>query len=273
MIARAPRRLVRRCTTAPVPAASPRVLALRRRSWSRPGSCRSGSRACSGRSRRPGGRCPGRCSPCTRCRCCSSSTSWTSTNASRCRWCSGRLLWGAVAATTLVRRSRNDGWGLVVARVGRPGVRGALDGRAHRSVRRGDPQGSGRRVDLPDRARRVRRHDGRLRLRRRVRPGVRGRRGRLLLHGRVRRPSERRAAGVLRPGRGERPVLARPVHRARRHGRSGTSSRGATGSRSPRRVLVAGRACRRRRARTLPVELAAARPLPVAALERHGPGS
>ena len=129
----------------------------------------------------------------------------------------GALLWGAVAATTLSGFA-NDGWGLVVCPGRRPGVRGALDGCAHRPVRRGDPQGSGCGADLPDRSRRVRRHDGRLRLRRGVRPGVRGRRGRLLLHGRVRRSSERRAAGLLRPCRGQRALFARPVHGTRRDG-------------------------------------------------------
>ena len=182
----------------------------------------------------------------------------------------GALLWGAVAATTLSGvRERRLGSRRSPRR--RTGVRRALDGRAHGAVRRGDPQGPGRGADLPDRARRVRRHDGRLRLRRRVRPGVRGRRGRLLLHGRVRRSSERRAAGVLRPGRGERAVLARPLHRTRRDGHrvlrvsAHASPARAAGHRA--RGLVG-----RRRARALPVELAPPRPVPRAAMERRGSG-
>ena len=87
---------------------------------------------------------------------------------------------------------------------GRTRVRGALDRGAHRAVRRGDAEGLRRGADLPDRARRDRRRDGRVRLRGRVRPGVRDRRGRLLLHERVRRPAGRRAAGVLPAGGGER---------------------------------------------------------------------
>ena len=116
----------------------------------------------------------------------------------RCWW--GRCVWGGVAATT-PRRHRERWVGTRRRRPRRAGVRGEVDGRAHGAVRRGDPEGPRRRADLPDRPRRGRRHDGRLRLRRTVWDwGSRWSRT-SSTSWRVRRASRRRAAGVLRPGR------------------------------------------------------------------------
>ena len=78
-------------------------------------------------------------------------------------------------------------------------------------------------------------------------------------------------AGVLRPRGVERALFARPVHRTRRDGHRvlrvpahPSSARAADhGARGP---------VGRRRARTLPVELALARSVPLAAVERRGSG-
>ena len=195
-----------------------------------------------------------------------SSTSWTSTSASRCRW-SPRPWCGARWRPPRCRRSATSAGGSTVARVAGP-IRGALDRRAHRAVRRGDPEGLRRGADLPDRARRDRRRDGRVRLRGRVRPGVRDRRGRLLLHERVRRPAGRRAAGVLPAGGGERVVLARALHRAGGHGRrgGGLAPRHRTAGPSP---VDRGRSVCPGGVRPLPVELPAARLLPCRTLDRR----
>ena len=93
------------------------------------------------------------------------------------------FLWGAFAATALALDA--GGWDEVARRPARrPDSRlrwgPALDG----AGRRGAPQGRRARAAVPDRARRGRRHDGRLRVRRALRPRVRRRRGRRVLHGR-----------------------------------------------------------------------------------------
>ena len=145
-----------------------------------------------------------------------------------------------------------------------------MDGGAHRAVRRGDPEGLRRGADLPDRARRGRRRDGRVRLRRDLRAGVRDRRGRLLLHGGLRRASPRAcsqgfclrvvASGlyghVLYTGLvGMAIGVSSPV---------GPRSRCGTGS------AVAAGLCALAVARALPVELAPARPVPGGTMDGHG---
>ena len=74
------------------------------------------------------------------------------------------FLWGAFAATALALDAA--GWDRVVAQAFGQGFAAPVGSRAHGIVHRGDPEGRRRGAALPDRARRDRRHDGRLRLRR-----------------------------------------------------------------------------------------------------------
>ena len=131
-------------------------------------------------------------------------------------------------------------------------------------------KGCRRRADLPDRARRDRRRDGRVRLRRDLRPRVRHRRGRLLLHGGLRRDAGRaccRASGCAWSRAGSTGTCCT---RASSAWRSAWSSRGGRASRCDSGCGVAAGLCAPRGARTLRVELAAARPLPGRAVVGRG---
>ena len=182
----------------------------------------------------------------------------------------GALLWGAVAATTLSGFA-NDGWGLVVARVGGPEFAARWTAALTAPFVEETLKGLGVvmiYLIAPDEFDDM--MDGF------VYGAVCGLGFAVVedvfyFMGVFGGHPERRAAGVLRPGRGERAVLARPVHGARRAWGSGTSSRGVQRQPLARRLLVlAGLSAAAVLGHFL-WNSPLLGPVPVAAVERHGP--
>ena len=131
-----------------------------------PGSWRSGSRASSARSRPPDGRCRGCCSRSTRSPVFLLVYVLDLYEREPLSLVVAALRLGRGRRHDAVRRSRNDGWGLVVARVGGPEFAARWTAALTAPFVEETLKGCRRRADLPDRARRVRRRDGRVRLRR-----------------------------------------------------------------------------------------------------------
>ena len=146
----------------------------------------------------------------------SSSTGSTCTSVSRSRSPPPPSRWGALGATGLSIQAA--GWNDAFAAWLGARRRGHLGTRPGHPVIEEVLKAAGPRAARVHRARRVRRHDGRVRLRRARRPRVRRRRGRRLLHGRVRRHAVRASRGVLAAGAGERRLRSRAVHGARGDG-------------------------------------------------------
>ena len=171
------------------------------------------------------------------------------------------LIWGAVAATTLAGFA-NVGWGLVVSRAGGPEFAARWTAALTAPFVEETLKGLGVVLIYLIAARRDRRRDGRVRLRRGVRAGLRGRRGRLLLHERVRRASRGRAARV--PPARRRRAACTPTSSTRAWSAWASATSVSRRSQVPPAPAPVGvrRAVRARRLRPFPVGLAPVGPVP-----------